>query len=79
MNATARLSEWVSAQTWCPLEASFRLKVDRSHLGRLMRGERMPGRRLANRIERLSADWAEGPILSMEWDAQEDANQRESA
>lgn len=34
----------------------------------LCRGEKMPGRALANAIERITADWSEGPIRSEDWD-----------
>lgn len=73
MDAFNRFATWLAITGWSPIEQSYYLGVDRSHLSRVARGERLPGRRLANVIERLSADWAEGPIRSVEWDAVEDA------
>ena len=63
-----RLAAWLLSLGWNDMEAGFRLGCDRSYLPRLRRGERLPGRRLANMIERLSAPWEHGPIRSTEWD-----------
>lgn len=49
-----------------------RLGCDGSFLGHIEHGRRMPGRRLAHRIEEESASWTDGPIRSTEWDAMED-------
>lgn len=54
------------------MEAAVALEVDRTYVTHLARGRRVPARRLANRIEQLSAGWPEGPIRPAEWDEAED-------
>lgn len=48
------------------------LEIDSSHLTRILAGDRLPGRKLANTIERLTGAWdGEAPIRSTDWDALE--------
>jgi hypothetical protein len=70
-----RFAEWIAWTSWRPAEAAYRLGCDASYLGRLRKGTRRPGLRLALAIERLSATWPEGPIRVQEWHDADPATQ----
>lgn len=66
-NASSRFASWVTWTKWRPAETAYRLGCDASYLGRLRKGTRRPGLRIAVAIEKLSASWTEGPIRVQEW------------
>lgn len=72
-----RLAAWIQSQGWTRDVAAERLGFGRDMLDSILRGRRMPGRLLANTIERQSSPWEHGPIRSVEWDAVEIARKRE--
>lgn len=63
-----RFREWLEWTGWSQATAAEKLGCKQSHISYLHRGERLPGRMLANAIERESAAWPPGPIKSEEWD-----------
>ncbi len=67
-----RLAAFLKAQNLSQTEAAALLGCHHTMVSLVMRRAREPGRRLANTIERVTAAWAEGPILSVHWDAVED-------
>lgn len=50
-------------------ELAHRVECSDGMISAIVQERKMPGRALANAIERITADWSEGPIKSEEWDA----------
>lgn len=67
-----RFAAWCKASGLSQAEIAERLDVAQSFVSKMLHGERFPGRRVANSIERETADWSDGPIRSTEWDAAEE-------
>lgn len=60
-------------------ELAERCRVSRQMISSVVNGRRLPGRRLANTIARLTAVWGEGPIATTEWDDVEGVADSEAA
>ena len=69
-DARSRFSAWVESVG--RKEAAAILDCHWTYPGLVIRGERVPQRRLAHAIERATASWPTGPIRAEEWDALED-------
>lgn len=69
--AHQRFAQWVADRDGTIAQLADVLGCDRNRVHQIKAGG-IPGRRLANAIERESGDWAFGPIRSIEWDAAED-------
>lgn len=67
-----RFCRWVAASGATLTEIGARIGCDASYVARIRRGDRTPGRAIANAIERESSTWSEGPILASEWDEADD-------
>jgi hypothetical protein len=61
-----RFRAWV-AEVGHQKGAAVRLECTQGAISFLLAGARKPGLELAHRIQRETADWAEGPILATEW------------
>lgn len=66
-----RMRAFRVAQGWSRAQLGEQLDCEVSMVGLLERGERLPGRKMANRLEALSANAEGGPIRSEDWDAAE--------
>lgn len=76
MGPRERLHAWRKSLGLTYAALGERLDCDGSFLGHIENGRRLPGRKLANRIEAESREWDGGPILSTEWD---DLERRDAA
>lgn len=78
-NARDRFAAWVESVGGRG-EAAALLGCHWTHPGLVIRGERVPQRRLAHAIERATASWAHGPIRTEAWDAlEDDADEQQTA
>lgn len=66
-----RLAAFLACKGWSQSKAGAELGCSQVTVSCILRGTKLPGRLLANEIERVTADWADGPIRSEEWDAVE--------
>ena len=71
MNASERMAQWLAEEGLTMSSLARKLNCTPSHVGHLIARRRKPSRRVANLIERLSAQWPMGPIRSTEWDSTE--------
>ena len=67
-NPYARLRAWFESTGWTQSELARRIDCHHSYVRLLLREEKLPGRLIANAIERESRAWEHGPIRSEEWD-----------
>lgn len=67
----ARLLAWRTSTGQSRAEVATRLHCVANMVQAIETGARMPGRSLANAIERATESWAKGPIKSEEWDEAE--------
>ena len=66
--AAARFVQWMTDAEFRAVDLGTELEVHPSYVSHIRAGRRLPSRRVANLIERLSATWSRGPIRAMEWD-----------
>lgn len=52
-------------------DAALDFGCSQNYVSEVIAGHRLPGRMIANAIERVTAGWKDGPIRSEEWDAEE--------
>lgn len=69
-DARSRFAAWVASVG--RKEAASILECHWTYPGLVIRGERVPQRRLAHAIERATASWTGGQIRTEAWDALED-------
>jgi transcriptional regulator with XRE-family HTH domain len=69
MSPSARLASYRRSSALSGADTAAMLGCSRSAVWLIENQRRRPGRRLALAIERLTADWTEGPIRVSEWDA----------
>lgn len=67
-----RLRKWQREMGMSTATLAERAEVSRQMMSSVLNGTRLPGRRLANTIARLTAVWVDGPISTTEWDEAED-------
>lgn len=63
-----RVMKWIDYEGWNITEAAKRMGIDRTMLSYIVNKRRVPGRKLANILEKHSAHWPDGPIKASEWD-----------
>lgn len=68
--ARDRLARFLADEGLSQAQAGERFGCSQGLVSKLLRGERSPGRQLANRIADATAGWKDGPIASREWDAE---------
>lgn len=66
-----RFRQWVADLGLTHAGVAHRLVCDQSTANRIFHGIRAPSRKVANAIERATADWPSGPIRAVEWDAEQ--------
>lgn len=74
-----RLGRWMEWAGLSKGDAATQLKVSRSYLWRMLEGKRTPGLETALRIEELTRQWPEGPIVASEWVAKDDGDEPAAA
>jgi plasmid maintenance system antidote protein VapI len=65
--APALFKAWMKERALTLAAAARLLECTPEHVGYLLSGARAPGLALAFRIERVTAEWARGPIDAEEW------------
>jgi transcriptional regulator with XRE-family HTH domain len=68
MDAFDRLPDLLKHRGWNQTDASRELDCSQSMISLLLKRSRVPGRALANAIERASFTMPGGPIRSSDWD-----------
>lgn len=68
-SARDRLARFISDEGLSQARAGELFGCSQGLISKILRGERTPGRQLANRIADATGKWRHGPIASREWDA----------
>lgn len=66
-----RFAAWVEQSGLSAADLASALGCHVSYIRHLATGEKLPGRLISHAIEKLTADWSEGPIVAREWDEAE--------
>ena len=66
-SAHIRFARWIEYLGISDAEVARKIGCDASYPPKIRVGRRTPGLDLAHAIERLSADWPDGPIRTEEW------------
>lgn len=67
MDARERFQQWRKGADLSQSEAAELIGCAQSLVSAIERGAKRPGLTVAFTIERLTAEWAEGPILARDW------------
>lgn len=62
-----RLGDFLVWKAWSRNKLAESTHTDPAFLYRILKGERRPGLAFAVAIERITADWPDGPIMASEW------------
>lgn len=62
-----RLGDFLAFAGWSRNKLAEKTGTDPAFLYRILRGDRRPGLAFAVAIERITADWPDGPIRASEW------------
>lgn len=68
MDACQRLSAFLEWRGWTQATAAQHFGCTQTYVSMLVRGERVPGRRVSGAIARETAEWPEGVIAPDAWD-----------
>ena len=69
MTVHERFAAWVAAKGWSQHEAARMIGCSQALVSQVIAGRKsVSGLQIAHAIERLSADWIDGPIRTEEWD-----------
>jgi len=64
---------------WSQERLGQAIERSQASVSSILAGTKLPDRFAANGIQRVTADWPEGPILSVEWDGVERDRERAKA
>lgn len=78
LHPNERLADFLKVRGWNQRDAARALRCSPGMVSAVLSGAKLPGRRLANRIEAITncLEWPAGPVRSVEWDAVEEERER---
>lgn len=66
-----RFAAFLEWKGWTQADAADALGCSAAFVSMIFRATKLPGRRVANAIERETSEWPDGPIRATEWDVVE--------